>query len=177
MGMVILNTAVLALALAAGAGSTHPLMEGDAGRANVTTANPADMAESRTYNPRREGPSIWLDPLVKHLDKRLEEQLADGQRMEVTIVNVLRAGRFEPWHGPGWNEVRILRDHTPPRIELEYRYYGVDGQLRAEGHERLVDGAYAMRSIRSESDPSRHEKRMLDDWVRRTLVDGKGGTP
>lgn len=175
--MVSLNTAVLALALATGAAPTHPLNEGDEGRANVTTANPSDMAEAHTYNPRREGPSIWLDPLVAHLDKRLEARLKPGQRMEVTIVNVLRAGRFEPWHGPGWNEVRILRDHTPPRIELEYRYYGVDGQLRAEGHERLVDGAYAMRSSRSESDPLRHEKRMLDDWVRRTLVDGKGGAP
>lgn len=137
----------------------------DSPRAQVSWVDPETMAETRTYNPRPERPETWIEPLAQHLQRSLERRLPQGERMDVTIVDVLRAGRFEPWQRGGLEEVRILRDHTPPRITLAWRHYDAQGALIDEGQQRLVDSAYGMRST-LDTDPLRFEKRMLDAWVR-----------
>lgn len=140
-------------------------------RAQITWADPATMAETRTYNPRPTRPETWIEPLAKHLERTLERRLPDGERIEVKIVDVLRAGRFEPWQRGGLEDVRILRDNTPPRITLAWRRYDARGVLVSQGQQRLVDSSYGMRST-LDTDPLRFEKRMIDTWARKIVSQG-----
>src|SRR3546814_3575311 len=36
--------------------------------------------------------------------------LPDGQRLEVTITDIARAGNYEPWHGINADSIRFMRD-------------------------------------------------------------------
>src|SRR5690606_34014961 len=70
------------------------------------------------------------------------QRLPEGARMEVTITDIQRAGRYEPWRGPDRDHIRILRDPYPPRMQLEFRITGADGQVLAEGQRKLQDLSY-----------------------------------
>lgn len=158
----------LALLLASALGQAQDLTQ----LTHVSWTDPAAMTEAKAYNPRNETPDDWLLPLARHLERKIESQLPPGNQMNVEIVDVLRAGRFEPWHGPGFDEVRIYRDNTPPRIELRFRYTDAHGNVISEGQQRLVDAGYPLRSS-SSTDPLRYEKMLLDRWLRKTLSEGK----
>jgi hypothetical protein len=106
--------------------------------------------------------------LADYLQQRAGTQLAPGQRLQVELTDIKRAGDYEPWHGPQWNDVRVMRDIYPPRISLNFTLYGADGQVLEQGERKLLDSSYLMNSaIGLNNDPLRYEKRMLDDWLRR----------
>ena len=96
------------------------------------------------------------------------KRLPEGDRLEVTITDIGRAGRYEPWHGVRMQDVRIMRDIYPPSMKLEFRQYGADGRLVAEGARELRDMGYLMGAgtLSGSNDSLRFEKRMIDDWAR-----------
>ena len=96
-------------------------------------------------------------------------RLPAGQRMEVTITDIQRAGRYEPWMGINYGHVRVMRDIYPPRMTLNVRITGADGQVLAEGERKLSDMSYLQNSTPVDTDNLRFEKRMIDDWLRREL--------
>ena len=102
--------------------------------------------------------------------KRAATQLPDGERLELTIVDVDRAGDFEPWLGMRHQDTRIVRDIYPPRMTLQVRHFDASGTLVSEGERKLSDPAFLLGTnpINS-SDPLRFEKRMIDSWLRREL--------
>ena len=55
----------------------------------------------------------------------------------MTDVDV--AGEFEPWRGPQFDRVRIMREIYPPRIDLEFRLTDYRGAVVREGRRRLRD--------------------------------------
>ena len=71
-------------------------------------------------------------------------------------------------NGPDHDDTRILRDLSPPRIALHYRHADAAGRTLAQGEAVLTDPAYlqAGAGMATASDPLRHEKRLLRDWVR-----------
>jgi hypothetical protein len=89
----------------------------------------------------------------------------------VTLVDIKRAGDYEPWHGPRGRDIRIMRDIYPPRISLQYTLKDASGRIVSEGDARLSDTGYLHNlGLRSDSDPLRYEKRLIDDWVKRQLA-------
>lgn len=111
-----------------------------------------------------------MTQLAEYLRKEAGERLAPGQSMDVTITDIQRAGRFEPGLGFRWDSVRIMRDIYPPRMTLDVRITGADGQVLAQGQHKLADTSYLMNSsLLGNTDPLRYEKRMIDDWLRREL--------
>ncbi|QIL19719.1 DUF3016 domain-containing protein [Thermomonas sp. HDW16] len=170
----------LALALAAaGCASTSPnMLAADAPRAlpesgpvNVQWNDPATFAElrySRNHYDAEHG--RWLTDLAKYLRKSAEAQLPAGERLELTITDVDRAGDFEPWHGLRYQDTRIVRDIYPPRMTLQVRHFDASGALVSEGERKLSDPAFMLGSSPiNESDSLRYEKRMIDSWLRREL--------
>jgi len=177
-----LRTAWLALAaaavLASGAAGakSRTVTDPDAPRAlpeqgpvSVRWENPEQFAEIRQSRNRfdaRRG--NWVEQIAQHVRKRGERELAPGQRLTVDITDIKRAGDYEPWHGPQFDDTRFVRDIYPPRIALTFTLTDADGRVIEQGERTLRDLSFLMgpRSV-SESDPLRYEKRLIDDWMNR----------
>ncbi len=100
------------------------------------------------------------------LDRRY---LKDGQRLDIEVLDVRLAGQYEPWHTT-FNDVRILRDTTPPRFKLRYTFRKA-GKVLMKGEETVTDLNYLWNpSARGSSERLAYEKDMLRDWFRDRFV-------
>ena len=97
-------------------------------------------------------------------------QLPAGERLQLTIVDIDRAGDYEPWRHPGQQDIRIIRDIYPPRMTVAFKRFDAGGALLAEGERRITDPAFLINAAPfNDTDPLRYEKRMIDSWLRREL--------
>src|SRR3546814_6443196 len=85
---------------------------------------------------------LWVHDLAEYLRKRASDRLPDGQRLEVTITDIARAGNYETWHGINADSIRFMRDVYPPRITLDFKLVGADGNVLTQGTRELSDIAY-----------------------------------
>ncbi len=138
------------------------------GPVNVSWNDPAQFSDLRhSFNRWEAERGDWVRQLALHLRKSAAKQLQPGERLDVNITDVMRAGIYEPWHGPQLDHVRVIRDRYPPRMELNYTLYGADGQVLTQGSEKLRDFGFMMGSSPiNQNDPLRYEKRMIDGWAR-----------
>ena len=93
--------------------------------------------------------------------------MPEGARLLVTITDVQRAGQIEPWHGPASSDLRIVRDSTPPRIDLNFRLVAANGAVLEEGTRQLRDIDFLRRAGFHRDEPLAHEKNLIDDWLRK----------
>ena len=155
---------IAVLAAAPGAQARPPLvtdasvpreLPGD-GPVQVRWTDPAEFTELRQSRNRWEAArGNWVVTLAEHLQKSAAARLPEGQH----------------WLMPDMQHVRMMRDIYPPRMNLDVRITGQDGQLVSEGQYRLSDMNYLHSTppTINSSDPLRHEKHMIDTWVRREL--------
>ena len=138
------------------------------GPVSVQWTDPAQFSEIRSSRNRWEARrGDWVREIAEYLRKSATAQLPPGERLEVTITDIKRAGEYEPGHGGSADSIRYLRDIYPPRIDLSFRLIGQDGQTLAAGERRLSDLGYLARSLRTtDTDPLRYEKQLIDDWSR-----------
>lgn len=150
---------------------TAPLAHADdapSARVTVDWTDPANFSDTR-FNPglNRNHPEQWLGQLSRHLQQRADRVLPPGDRLAVTFTDVQRAGTYEPWRGPQWSDVRIIKDAFPPSIDLHFTLTDAQGRTVAEGDRKLRDLGFLQRGAPLDTDPLRFEKRLLDDWLRR----------
>lgn len=127
-----------------------------------------DASLEGTYSVAADEPA--LKEIGRHLQKLGERHLAPGQTLEVEILDVDLAGRFEPWraHAHG---VRFMNSVTWPAIRLRYTLLR-DGRTEMSAEERVADQIYLGRQrTYFSSDRLGYEKRMLDDWFRARFVE------
>lgn len=143
----------------------------DEGPVAVQWSDPAEFTELKFSGNRWEAQrGNWVFQLAEHLREEAEKRLPAGERMEVTINDIDRAGRYEPGRGFHMDSVRIMRDIYSPMMELTFTRYDADGNVVAEGERRLRDTMYlGNSSITRSNDNLRYEKHMIDDWLRREL--------
>lgn len=176
-----LAIALLAGALVAGGANAapHTVTDADAPRAlqadgpvSVKWEDPAKFTEIRQSTNRFEAErGDWVQQLARYLQTTAAKPLQPGQTLDVTLVDIKRAGDYEPWHGPRGRDIRIMRDIYPPRINLQYTLKDASGRIVSEGDARLSDTGYLHNlGLKSDSDPLRYEKRLIDDWVKRQLA-------
>lgn len=137
------------------------------GPVSVRWDNPEQFSEIRQSRNRFESRrGNWVEQLAEYVRKRAQKQLPPGERLEVEITDIKRAGDYEPWHGPQFDDTRFVRDIYPPKIALNFKRVSEDGQVIEEGQRNLRDMSFLMgpRTI-SDSDPLRYEKRLIDDWL------------
>lgn len=92
-----------------------------------------------------------------------QRHLAPGQRLEIEVLDVDLAGRYEPWQSEA-RDVRFMRDVTWPRINFKYRLLGPEGEI-ASGEENLSDMQYLRRpGVGLSQDRLRYESSMLEGW-------------
>ena len=139
---------------------------------NVTVrmVNPdqfAELRQNRNFGDIRDG--SWLVELQEHVVDRAGRRLAPGQQLDVNITDIKRAGDFEPWRGPNFNDIRVVKEIYPPRIDLNYVLKDSNGSVIREGSDELTDLAFLRRIVRNDTDPLRFEKRLIDDWLGKIL--------
>jgi hypothetical protein len=127
----------------------------------------ADTRQSMCHSSVK--PEEWLGQLARHVETRAAPLLAAGQRLDITITDVRRAGQCEPWRGPRGSDIRIIKEPYSPSIDLRYVLADADGKVVREGTEQLRDIAFLQRGTLNANDPLRFEKRMLDDWLRKAF--------
>lgn len=139
------------------------------GRVDVQWTDPAQFTEVRYSHNRWEAiRGNWVVQLADHLREEAETRLPAGERLDVTITDIDRAGDYEYRYGPSANSIRFMRDLYPPRMDLSFTLAGADGATLAEGTRELTDLGYltTSTSIFGDSDPLRYDKRLIDRWIR-----------
>jgi hypothetical protein len=133
----------------------------------VTFVAPEKFTDVRDdYMDSEKGRDALLSQLKDHLVKQGARLLAGDQRLEIKVTEVDLAGDFEPWRGPNFQDIRIVKDLYPPRVNLEFRLIGADGKVVSEGKRELRDISYLMNIALPTSDPLRYDKEMLTNWLR-----------
>lgn len=142
------------------------------GPVSVSWADPSTFSEIRNSGNRQDAvQGAWLQDLANYMRQRAERKLPPGDTLQLTIVDIQRAGQYEPWRGIRMQDVRIVRDIYPPRMTLRFRQLDASGKVVAEGERKLVDPAFLSNTPSgSNSDPLRYEKGMVDSWLRREFA-------
>lgn len=144
------------------------------GPVSVQWTDPNEFTEIRYSGNRFQAQQgDWVTTLATYFRTSAAKQLPPGDKLAITITDIKRAGEYEPWHGPRGQDIRVVKDIYPPRIRFNYVWTDANGQVVAQGEQRLIDAGFLTNNINiNDSDQLRYEKRMIDDWTRKTL-DGK----
>jgi hypothetical protein len=128
-----------------------------------------DLRNSRMTNDReRQG---LADELRKHIEDKAPRLLPSGTRLAVTFTEIDMAGEFWPIAGgPANSDIRVVKDHFPPRIDLDFRLLQADGSLAREGHRELRDPLFLSSVSPMGSDRLRYEKSLLERWLEREFA-------
>ncbi|MEC5398551.1 DUF3016 domain-containing protein [Uliginosibacterium sp. H1] len=170
--LALLRTALCAACLPL---ATAAAESGRDGAVQVRYEQPEGFTESRRSFESERQRSGWLTELARHVEKRAAVRLADGQRLEITVTDIDRAGETELWRGGAQaSDLRIVRDLYPPRIDLHFVLRDAQGGVLRQGERRLRDIDFMSRPGRlRDDDRLRYEKALLDDWLDREF--GRAG--
>jgi DUF3016 family protein len=141
-------------------------------RVTVTWA-PVDTLSEVKNNQMHRGwlrPEDWMKTLGDYMIRRGDLMLPSNEKLEVTIEDIKLAGDFEPWHSVSAQDIRFMKDIYPPRMSLHYKLISSDGTLIRESENNLLDLAYLQRTVPTNTDPLRYDKRLIDDWLRQEFA-------
>jgi hypothetical protein len=112
-----------------------------------------------------------LDELASYFAE-LGKALPPGQDLTVEITEIDLAGREYP--GRGARDLRVLKGGADwPMMTLRYTLTA-NGQVLSGGDAKLADMNYMGRLNRySDGDRLRYEKRMIEDWFNKTILQKK----
>ncbi|HUR59839.1 MAG TPA: DUF3016 domain-containing protein [Opitutaceae bacterium] len=111
--------------------------------------------------------TTYLDQLRDHLIEQARSYVPMGAKLAVTFTDIDLAGDFEPWRGPRFDDIRIVKDIYPPRLKFSFRLIDAEGNVVKQGDRDMRDMAFQMKiTMGTNSDTLRYEKGMLDDWMR-----------
>jgi len=116
-----------------------------------------------------------LNDLQKFMQATGERYVPPGMHLDIKVTDVDLAGEFEPWHGPQFDEIRIIKAIYPPRITLDFSVTDAQGAVVASGHREITDLTFQMRIAWPTDDYLRYEKDMLRDWFGSEFQNLKAG--
>jgi Protein of unknown function (DUF3016) len=113
---------------------------------------------------------IFSDSISPALSRELGRRLP-GARLSLTFTDVDLAGRYEPWRGPRFFNIRIYRDSTPLRLDFQYALTGARGTVVASGAARVYEAYYQYYDYNVgsraglNSNPACYETQALQHWL------------
>jgi hypothetical protein len=111
------------------------------------------------------GRDAILERLRESIVERADKALPAGQKLVITFTDIDLAGEYEPWRGPQFSDVRIVKSIYPPRLNFSYKITDAAGKTVKVGKEDLRDLAFEMRLTSDRQDTLRYEKDILRDWI------------
>lgn len=134
-----------------------------AGIVNVTFVDPDKFYDAANSKHELEGNLKTIEQHLKDLGQR---HLADGQVLNISVLDVDLAGYMKPLAGSA-REVRVARGAADwPRFTVRYTLEA-NGVPIKSADEVIADmnyGRHGQVNIYSSRDPLRLEKQMLDNW-------------
>jgi hypothetical protein len=121
-----------------------------------------DAGRARSYGELESN----LGQLKDHMIERGGKLLPADQKLSVTITDVDLAGAYDPRQRIS-NEVRVVKEIYPPRIELTFKLEGADGTVLKEGSRSLRDMNFMQGNLRYKGEALGYEKELIDDWLRK----------
>ncbi|HWA08678.1 MAG TPA: DUF3016 domain-containing protein [Opitutaceae bacterium] len=115
------------------------------------------------------GRDAILDQLKEHIVSEAKWYVPEGWKLTVTITDIDLAGDYEPARGAAFQDIRVIREIYPPKIDLAFKLVDPDGNETRHGTRQLTDLDFMNRLTLDHQDPLRFEKQLLDDWMRRDL--------
>jgi hypothetical protein len=108
-----------------------------------------------------------FNSLEKHFVK-LANNLPKEYTVKISVLNVDLAGEID---FSGSRKVRVLRDPYFPRITLSYQLLNSNKKVVGSGKDKLKNMSFLQSSnLRYRSDSLAHEKKMLDEWFKKTFA-------
>ena len=139
----------------------------DVPRAEVNFFEPTKFTDVKDSFGGDHERTTYLEQIREHIFQQVRHYVPEGHKLAVTITDIDMAGDFEPWRGFRWDDIRVVKDIYPPRIDLAFQLTDAQGNVVKEGKRSLRDLAFMMKlSGVSQNDAVRHEKALLDDWLR-----------
>ncbi|WP_110430284.1 DUF3016 domain-containing protein [Glaciecola sp. KUL10] len=137
-----------------------------------------DAEKFRDVRPVNEGRKRFRERVLQQLEAHIVskgDDLPSGQSLKITVSDVDLAGQVWPMSfvgmGQSGGDVRLIKDIDIPRMDLSYELMDQSGQVLKSDTVKLKDMAFLQSShMRYRNDHLRHEKKMLDDWFKRTFV-------
>lgn len=123
--------------------------------------------------PTEKGQQAILDRFREFLTSGSKRFIPNGCKLSITFTDIDLAGDFEPWRGPNWDEVRIVKAIYPPRFKFTWTVTDAAGKVIKQGREDICDLSFDMRLTANLDDPLRFEKDILRDWMSSELGDLK----
>jgi len=135
--------------------------------ADVTFVNPEKFTNIGRYADQKEASHNQTE--VAHFIEQLAaRRLPTEQALQVEVLDVDLAGLVAARRRA--YDVRVMRSVTWPSLKLRYRLV-LGKQVLVSGEETVADMDYLQRpNPYSTDDPLRYEKRMLDEWFQKRLV-------
>ena len=112
-----------------------------------------------------QGRDAILERIREFILEHAEKALPAGQKLLITFTDIDLAGEYEPWRGPQFSDVRIVKSIYPPRLKFSYKITDSAAQTVKAGQEDLRDLAFEMRLTADRQDTLRYEKDILRDWL------------
>jgi hypothetical protein len=138
-------------------------------RIKVDFRNPEAYTDCKDdFVPSKEEQVRILGDLQRELRKHATLYLKEGERLEVVFNDIDLAGDIEPiQNGAG---KRVLRDVTPPRMDIEFKIIGPDGAVKAEGKRMLKKLAYlSTMNLNRTEERYYHDKKLIREWVEKEI--------
>ena len=168
--VVLALTVTVCLAGASDGGDAHAgsdTARTTGGSVTVEFVEPSRYVDARARCSDTE--PTGLDELAQLLRAEGARRLPTGWTLTVAVTELDRAGALEPWRGPQFCWLRIMRDVYPPRIDVRFAVTDAQGERRREGRRELRDLNYLQHAAFPDSDPLRYEKALLREWLRAEL--------
>lgn len=138
-------------------------------RIKVDFRNPEAYTDCKDdFVPSKEEQVRILGDLQRELRKHATLYLKEGERLEVVFDDIDLAGEIEPVQNGGGK--RVLREVTPPRMDIEFRIIGPDGTVKAGGKRVLKKLGYlSMMNLSRTEERYYHDKKLIREWVEKEI--------
>jgi hypothetical protein len=141
-------------------------------RTEVVFDHPENFTDVKDSSiPSDSGRDEILSRIRSFLVDRADTMIPAGDKLKITFTDIDLAGDYEPWRGPQWSDVRVVKPIYPPAFKFTYTVTDPSGRVVKEASEDLRDLTFQSRIMGHTDDPLRYEKDMLNDWMHASLRD------
>ena len=144
-------------------------------RVEVVYSNPEKFTDVKdSMMPSERAREDYLTLIKEFLQERGARVVPEGGKLVMTFTDIDLAGDFEPWRGPQFNDVRVVKEIYPPRMNFSFKLTDASGAVLQEGERQLRDTSFQLSATPAfSSDSLRYEKGMLDNWLRSEFAKSK----
>ena len=139
-------------------------------RAEVIFDHPENFTDIKDKDsPTEKGQQAILDEIRDYLVFEARNYIPKECKLTITFTDIGLAGNFEPWRGPPWDSVRIVKSIYPPSFAFSWKVTDAAGRVVKQGREKIRDLSFDMRVTIDANDRLHYEKGVLGDWMGRSL--------